>query len=363
MNLDEGTVAALPPEAWADGVGRGRRMALLALLVLLAAVLALGVGAVAIPPQRVLELLLARAGLIAAADPGAADAAVLWAIRVPRVLAGVLVGAGLSVSGALMQGLFRNPLAEPGLVGVSAGAAAAAALAIVLGGPLLTLLPPALGPALLPGAAFIGGLLATGVALRVGRGADGDRGRLLLAGVAISAVSMALTGLLVTVASDAQLRSLTFWSLGSLGGVTWPALALLGLLVLPPLLLVGRLANALDALAAGDRAALHLGVDVRRLERAAVLLTALVTGACVAATGVIGFVGLVVPHLARRLLGADHRGLLPASALLGALLLTLADLLARTVAAPVELPIGAVTALVGGPFFLWRLRRVGFSAC
>ena len=346
-----------PPAGEAASVVRGR-WALPALGVALVGtvVLGVGVGSVAIAPGQVFAILLDRLGLGGGAAVEPAQELILLHIRLPRVLLGALVGAALGVSGAVMQGLFGNPLAEPGLVGISAGSALCAVAFIVLGGGLA--LPPlaqAYGLAL---AAFLGGLGTTFLVYRLatqnGRTAVAT---LLLAGVALAALAGAGTGLLLFLADDAQLRTVTFWTLGSLGGATWTTLAAAGPLLLVSLLAAPGLARSLNALLLGEAEAFHLGVRVERAKRLAVLVAALGVGAAVAVSGVIGFVGLVVPHLVRLALGPDHRRLLPASALLGAVLLLLADLAARTVAAPAELPIGIVTALAGAPFFLWLLLR------
>lgn len=328
-------------------------LAALAFLLLAVALLSLGLGAIRIPPGRVLDVLL-RGG-----DPALArDAVVILDIRLPRTLLGLMVGAGLAVSGALMQGLFRNPLADPALVGVSAGAGLAAAGIIVMGDRLLAHLgiPGPLPYAVLPAGAFLGGLAATlalyGLATRFGRTSVAT---MLLAGLALGALSGAMTGLLVTVSDDRQLRDLTFWSLGSLGGATWAKVAASAPLILPVLAAVPFLGRGLNALVLGEAEAFHLGVPVERLKRTCILLVAVAVGAGVAAAGVIGFVGLVVPHALRLVIGPEHRLLLPASALLGGTLLVLADIAARMVAAPAELPIGIVTALLGAPVFLWLL--------
>ncbi|WP_459618675.1 FecCD family ABC transporter permease [Bordetella sp. 2513F-2] len=311
--------------------------------MLLAALLAAGSGAVRIPPAELPRLLWT-------AGNGPDDAlwrSVLLDIRLPRVLFALCAGAALAICGAAMQALFRNPLAEPGLVGISAGGALGAVCAIVLtrGGFALT------APA-----AFIGSLLATACAYALGRRVPGVAG-LLLAGIAINTVAGSLIGLLTFMASDAQLRDLTFWSMGSLAGASWPLLAFLGPWTLLWSIWLASQWRVLNALLLGEREALHLGFALRSVRRRLVLATALIVGPLVAATGGIGFVGLVVPHLVRMSLGADHRWLLPASMLAGALALVLADWLARVVVIPAELPIGLVTSLVGGPFFLWLLAR------
>ncbi len=284
------------------------------------------------------------------------DRVVLWDIRLPRVLLGILVGAALAVSGAVLQGLFRNPLADPGIVGVSAGASLGAVCAIVLGGAL----PVAalLGVWLVPAAAFAGAwgatLLLFRIATRQGRTSVAT---MLLAGIALTALAMALTGLLVYMADDAQLRDFTFWNLGSLAGATWSRLSFAAPMILLPLLAAPLLGHGLNGLSLGEAAAGHMGIPVQRLKQAAVLVVAAATGAAVAVSGGIGFIGIVVPHLIRLISGPDHRMLLPNAALLGAALLLLADLFSRTVIAPAELPIGIVTAVIGGPFFLFILLR------
>ncbi|MBK1670135.1 heme ABC transporter permease [Rhodovibrio sodomensis] len=320
--------------------------------------LAVGHGAVQIAPGEVAAILGEQLGLIANADVTRAQETVLLAIRLPRAVLGLLVGAGLAVAGAALQGLFRNPLADPGLIGVSNGAALAAAATIVLGGAGVLGLPAWLVPHLLPISAFAGGVAATWlVYLIASREGTTDVAVMLLAGVALNAIVAAGIGLLIFLSNDQELRDLNFWLLGSLGGATWDRLAVSAPLILAPTLLLIAQGRRLNALLLGEVEAGHLGVAVERTKRTIVLLAAMAVGAAVALTGVIGFIGLVVPHLIRLLIGPDHRTLLPASILLGAALLLAADVLARTLALPAELPIGILTSTVGGPFFLWLLLR------
>ncbi len=337
---------------------RGARatLVLIALGALLVAsvLLSVGTGAVAIAPLEVVAILLARVGIELGVDVTPRQEAVLLAIRLPRVLLGVLVGAALAVAGAAMQGLFRNPLADPGLLGVSSGAALAAVTVIVVGGPLVA----SLGVWVLPAAAFIGSLLATLVVYALATaGGRTAVATMLLAGIAINALAGSGTGLFVFMADDAQLRDITFWSLGSLGGATWRTLSAAAPFMLAAIFLLPQFARALNAFLLGEAEARHLGVNVETVKLAIVFVTACAVGAAVSVSGIIGFIGLVVPHLIRLVIGPDHRILLPGTVLLGASLLLLADLLARTVVAPAELPIGIVTSLVGGPFFLWLLLR------
>ncbi|WP_445530149.1 FecCD family ABC transporter permease [Yunchengibacter salinarum] len=317
---------------------------------------ALTIGAMDLSVSAILSDMAYRLGLPGAALDGAREA-VFYQIRLPRAVLTLMTGAVLGVAGATLQGLFRNPLADPGLIGISSGAALAAALVIVAGS-WLPALPPAIMPFLLPLAAFGGGLGATILVMRLARvGRAIDVGTLLLGGVALNAVAGAGLGLAMYASTDQQLRDLTFWMLGSTAGADWSALALaLPFLGLPLLLLPG-LARGLNALAMGETGARHLGHPVDRLKRRAVVLVALGVGAAVSLTGVIGFVGLVVPHIVRLLITADHRFLLPGAALMGAALLLLADGLARTLVLPAELPIGVITSAVGGPFFFWLLLR------
>jgi iron complex transport system permease protein len=322
-------------------------VAALAAVLAVGLVLALATGAVRLPPGRILELL---AG--APAEPR--EAAVLFGIRLPRAMLAIAVGAALGLAGAAQQGLFRNPLADPALVGVSAGAALGAVGAIVLG----HLAPGAVQAFLVPVAAFAGGIAATVLALHLARASGGaGTGGLLLAGIAVNAVCAAGTGLFVTISDDRQLRDITFWTMGSLAAGGWNGgmLALLASLV-AALILLPR-ARALDALLLGEREAAALGVDVAALRRAVVTATALAVGAAVAAVGIIGFVGLVVPHLLRLAGTVRHGHLLPGAAIAGAGLLLLADAAARSLASPAEFPIGLVTSAIGGPFFIVLLLR------
>ncbi|AQZ93587.1 FecCD family ABC transporter permease [Halopseudomonas phragmitis] len=330
-------------------------MLLLTALLLLAFLLSLALGAVAIHPLDTVRALGRMLGLSQVAPE---TALIIEHIRLPRTLMGLLVGATLALTGAVMQGLFRNPLADPGLIGVSSGAALGAALVIVLGSWLLASLPASWMPYATVGGAFIGGVITTLLVYRLGQTAQGTSvASMLLAGIAIAAISGAFIGLLSYIADDTMLRTLTFWNMGSLGGANFERVGVLALCCALVWWRLPRQAKALNALLLGESEARHLGVDVERVKRELILLTALGVGACVAAAGLIGFVGLVVPHLVRLMLGADHRRVIPASMLLGGGLLLLADVVARLVVAPAELPIGILTALLGAPFFLMLLMR------
>lgn len=329
----------------------------LGLLLALALWLSLALGPVSLPLGDTLRAALRLAGVPLAADGLQQAELILGQIRMPRTLLGLAVGAVLALCGVAMQGLFRNPLADPGLIGVSSGAALGAAIAIV-GGAALGGLPELFAPYLLSLCAFFGGLVVTALVYRLGR-RNGQTSvtTMLLAGIALNALAFACIGLFTYLADDATLRTLTFWNLGSLNGASYARLWPLLLVTLAVALWLPRRAQALNALLLGESEARHLGVAVERLKRELVFCTALGVGAAVAAAGMIGFIGLVVPHLVRLLVGPDHRVLLPASALAGASLLLLADLFARLILAPAELPIGIVTALIGAPFFLYLLLR------
>ncbi|HEX5843168.1 MAG TPA: iron chelate uptake ABC transporter family permease subunit [Pseudomonas sp.] len=324
---------------------------------MLALWLSLALGPVSLPLADTLQALLRLLGLPLAGAGLEQTELILGQIRLPRTLLGLLVGAVLALCGVAMQGLFRNPLADPGLIGVSSGAALGAAVAIV-GGAALGGLPQALAPYLLSLCAFIGGLGVTALVYRLGR-RDGETqvATMLLAGIALTALAGAAIGLFTYLADDATLRTLTFWNLGSLNGASYSRLWPLLLVTAAVALWLPRRARALNALLLGESEARHLGFAVERVKAELVFCTALGVGAAVAAAGMIGFIGLVVPHLVRLLVGPDHRVLLPASALAGASLLLLADLAARLLLAPAELPIGIVTALIGAPFFLYLLLR------
>lgn len=278
----------------------------------------------------------------------------IWlTIRLPRVLLALLVGSALALSGCVMQGLFRNPLADPGLLGISSGAALAVAFWLVL--PISVPVLVALYAPMLT--AFIGSLSVMAVIFVLSKAGDGSLSRLLLVGIAINALCGALVGMLSWISSDTQLRQLSLWGMGSLGQAEWPTLLVSATLIIPSSLAVWWMAARLNLLQLGDEEAHYLGVNVRVLQRVLLLCSAVLVAASVAISGVIGFIGLVVPHLMRMWLGPDHRGLIPGSLLAGAILLLMADTLARTVAAPAEMPVGLLTSLLGAPWFLWLIFR------
>jgi len=312
---------------------------------------AVSMGSFDLSLSEVIATLADKVGLRVGTLPDDLGQSVLWEIRVPRVTLGLCVGAALGTAGALMQGSFANPLAEPGIVGVSSGAALGAVMSIVVGF-------HAFGTWSISIAAFVGGLAT--VLLVYGSARSGGRTEivtLVLTGVALNAMTGAVIGLMQYFSTDAELRSITFWMLGSLAQATWVKVAAVAPLAIGGTVLACTQARRLDLLALGERPAQHLGVDVERLRLVTMVIVAVLTASAVAVSGVITFVGLVIPHLIRMLIGPGHRTLLPASALAGALIVVGGDLIARTAAAPAEIPLGVLTALVGSPVFFFLLRR------
>ena len=334
--------------------GRTRyRLVLLALGAGLVAsvVLGVGLGAVGISPLATLKLFAWKLHLSGRPGVSRADAVIVFQLRLPRVLLAAVVGAGLAAAGTVFQGLFRNPMADPAIIGVSSGAALGAVLVIAAGA------SGAYGGAAVPVAAFAGALVAAFLVYRLARvGPSVQVATLLLAGIAMAAVISSVMSLVMTFSGE-QIRDIYFWLLGGLGDRGWGALE-----AVTPLVALGvaaslALVTNLNLVTLGEERAAQLGVELDRFKREALAVGSLLAAAAVSVSGVIGFVGLMTPHLLRLVVGADHRRLLPASLLGGPVLLILADLVARTAVAPEELPVGAVTAILGGPFFLYLLRR------
>ena len=311
-------------------------------------------GAVAVAPRDWLAPLQAQ--------ELSGSAQVLWQLRLPRVLLAVVVGAALGLSGAMAQALFRNPLADPGLLGVTSGAACAVALMLTVFSAVQFALAPEWRLWLLPAAAFGGALSVCFVLDRVARWlTPGSVAGLLLTGLALNALTMAVVGLCTVIATDEQLRSLSFWTLGSLAGASWTVVLVIAVALAAVAVLARRRADAMNALALGEAVAEQVGVDVQRLRGIVIAGVALLCALAVAWCGAIGFIGLMAPHLVRQWAGPDQRTVLPLSMATGALLLVLADTLARTVAAPAEIPVGIFTALIGAPVFMAILRGVARS--
>lgn len=324
----------------------------LSVALLMSILISAGTGQLGIPPQEVLGSLLHRVGIDWLPFPThPAGDQTLWAIRFPRVAMAALVGVGLAVAGLIMQAIFGNPLAEPGVIGISSGAAVGAGLAIVFG---LTIF----GEWTTAVFAFVAGLAATLIVYTMSR-ADGKTEvvTLVLTGIAMNAIAGAAIALLTFLGDTQSREQIVFWQLGSLAGSRWSQVLIVAPVIAVGLLVAYAVARKLDLLSLGERNARHLGVNVEALRIGMIFIVALLTGAAVAFAGIIAFVGLVIPHLMRMILGPAHLPLVTASALGGALLLTLADLGARTIVPMADMPIGILTALVGGPFFFWLLRR------
>ena len=324
----------------------------LALALALSCAASLGFGAAPVPLAQVLEILGQRLfGLQPEQAVSSAQDSIVWLIRAPRVVLGALVGAGLALVGTALQAVTRNPLADPHLLGVSSGAALGAVIVVLYLGEFIGLLS-------LPLAAFVGALVSMLLVLAIAsRGGRLESDRLLLAGVAVSFVMMAASNLLLFLGDHHAASSVIFWMLGGLGLARWELLWLPALCLMLALLLLLGLARALNALMAGEHSAVSLGLEPRRVRLLVFVCASLLTGVLVSLSGAIGFVGLILPHVARFLVGAEHRRLLPVSALLGALFLVWVDVAARTLLAPQDLPIGIATAAIGGVFFVLLLRR------
>lgn len=332
-------------------------LGLLGATLLFLAVYSITVGAFAVSLPNTISILVSQLGLKVGVHTNQ-EANVLLFIRLPRILLAMLVGGGLGVAGAALQGLFRNPLVEPGLIGVSSGSALFAVIFIVFGS-YFSWATQFFGGFGLPIFAFVGGLINVSLVYKMANsGGKTDISLLILAGVALTALSGALIGLAIFYADDAALRNFTFWSLGDVGGASWDKVSIAFFLILGPSFLLVLQFRNLNALAMGENEAFHMGVNVQQVKYTVLLISALVVGVGVSMTGTIGFVGLIVPHLIRLKFGADHRLVLPGSFLLGATLLTGADLLARTIVMPAELPIGIITAIIGSPFFIWLIINV-----
>lgn len=314
------------------------------------ALAALMLGPVSVPPDRIAAVLSGGGDM--------AERAIVLDIRLPRLLLALATGAALALAGAAMQGMLRNPLADPGLIGVTGGASLGAVTVIVLGEAAAAGLPGALRPYLLPVAAFIGGGAVIALLFALARRAgETSVATIILAGVALNAIAGAMIGCLVYISDDQQLRDLTFWSMGGLGAADWRVVLVALALVAAALPMFMGAVRALDLLQLGERAAFHAGLDVERAKRRLAFATALAVGAVTAAAGPIGFIGLVAPHLARLVVGPAHRALMPVAALFGLALVLAADLGVRLAIPPAEPPIGLATSLIGGPFFLWLLLR------
>lgn len=330
----------------------------LCILLILAGITSVCMGALDISLSKLWAILTYQLGWSDKVNFSTQQEAVLMRIRLPRMVLGGLVGAALGISGAALQGLFRNPLAEPGLIGISSGASLFAVLMIVMEAGPLRFMNAFFGYYALAISAFVGACLTTFFVYRVAVGKKkADITTLLLAGIAINALAGSFTGLLTSISTEDQLRNITFWSLGSLGGASWKTVT--GILPFVAISLIGLpfFSKSLNGLALGESQAGHMGIRVNNLKRMVVILATLGVGASVAVSGMIAFIGLVIPHILRMAFTPDHRLIIPGSALLGASVLILSDIISRTLAAPTELPIGIVTAIIGSPVFIYIILK------
>ena len=324
----------------------------LAVLLPVVAIVSLSVGTISIPLSDILNALFA---ITSGGGENFQFNSIILDIRLPRMLLALLVGAVLAVLGTVMQGLFRNPLADPSLVGVSGGASVGASVVIVLVGAVAS---PLAGLSLISLGAFIGGVISTLIVYRVATSGMGTSvTTMLLAGIAIGAIAGAINSLLSYFSDNQMLRQISVWQMGNLGGANWLKVGIMAVVSGLMLLILSSQAKPLNALLLGESEARHLGIDVQKVKRKLIFLTALGVGVSVALAGLIGFIGLIIPHIVRLLIGPDHRWLLPTTALAGASLLMIADSIARVVVLPAELPTGILTALLGAPFFIALLIR------
>lgn len=291
---------------------------------------------------------------------------VLINIRFPRVILAILVGAGLGTSGAILQGLFRNPLVDPGFIGVSSGAAVGAIISIMFGKLISNFLPHILQAFLLPILAIVGSFLTIMIVYSLSK-VNGKTNvmAMLLSGVAINAIAGSIIGFFVSISSDLELRSFTFWTMGGLDNSDWFIVILVSFFTILPFLFIYKFRKEIDIFMLGDSEATNLGVNVEYLKRKIILISSTMVGISVAFCGMIGFVGLVTPHLIRLFIAPNHKYLIPGSALLGSLILVLSDFISKTIISPAQLPIGIVTSAIGAPFFVWLIlsqkRRFSYS--
>ncbi len=339
----------------------GKMVWILGLILFACVVFAACTGALSISVAELWQIIAFKLGWISEMQVEEQKSIVFWIIRLPRVCLAVLIGAALGIAGASLQGLFRNPIADATLIGVTSGASLFAVFVIMLNVKYFGMLNELAGAYSISFVAFLGAACTTLLVYQLSKlTGDGGVTTLLLCGIAINAFVGAMTGLMTYLADDAQLRSITFWNLGSLGGANWTSVMAVGPFVAISILFMPYLSKALNLLVLGESQAASLGVNMRSLKQKVIILATMGVGASVAVAGTIGFVGLVVPHIIRTLFGPNHRTLIIGSALSGSIVLTLADTLSRTIVAPSELPIGILTAMLGTPFFiyiLWEQKR------
>ena len=350
-------------------VNKNIYLLILVVLLLVISFMSIAFGPVSISAGQMFDIILHKLGLSlskAGFSFSSTHESVLWDIRMPRILLGILVGLGLGCAGAILQGLFRNPLVDPGFIGVSSGAAVGAMVTIMFSSIISRYFYNFLIPFMLPILAMIGAFFTTMLIYRMSKVSNKTNiMAMLLSGIAINALSGSIIGLFVSISSDAQLRSFTFWTLGGLDNASWKIVGICSLFILTSFFVIYGIRRQLDIFMLGDAEAHHLGVKVESLKKKIILIASIMVGVSVSFCGMIGFIGLVTPHLIRLFIGPKHKYLIPGSALLGAILLVFSDLISKTVISPAQLPVGVVTSAIGAPFFIWLIfqqkGRIGYS--
>jgi len=334
------------------------RLFFLSMIIILFILLIVGIsfGPVSISFYDIFIIIFHKLGFFEKISVPEINEIVLLNIRLPRVILGALVGLALGTSGAILQGLFRNPLVDPGFIGVSSGAAVGAMFAILFTQFLQLIFWSVLVPFILPIMAIIGSFITTILVYKMSK-VSGKTNimTMLLSGIAVNAISGSVIGLFVSISSDVQLRSFTFWTLGGLDNADWLVVFLTSIFVFVPLVIVFKMRDELDIFMLGDSEAHHLGLNVESLKKKIILMSSVMVGISVSFCGMIGFVGLVTPHLVRLFIGPKHKLLIPGAALLGAIILSLSDLIAKSIIAPAQLPLGVITSAIGAPFFIWLI--------
>ena len=342
---------------------------LILILVIIFSIISLTSGPIKISIKEIFYILFNQFGFLGNTENdffSNIQESVLINIRFPRVILAILVGAGLGTSGAILQGLFRNPLVDPGFIGVSSGAAVGAIISIMFGKLISNFLPHILQAFLLPILAIVGSFLTIMIVYSLSK-VNGKTNvmAMLLSGVAINAIAGSIIGFFVSISSDLELRSFTFWTMGGLDNSDWFIVILVSFFTIVPFLFIYKFKTEIDIFMLGDSEAANLGVNVEYLKRKIILISSIMVGISVAFCGMIGFVGLVTPHLIRLFISPNHKYLIPGSALLGSLILVLSDFISKTIISPAQLPIGIVTSAIGAPFFVWLIlsqkRRFSYS--
>ena len=351
-----------------DGFNNRSFFYILLLILIIVSITSLIYGPVDLSIKNIFDIIISKLNITSSNDDlpfNNIQETVVWNIRLPRLLLGIIVGLALGSSGAVLQGLFRNPLVDPGFIGVSSGAAVGAMLAIMFSSFFFNLFKIS-SFLLLPVLSMLGAFIVTIIIYKLSKvESKTNIMAMLLSGIAINAFAGAIIGILVSISSDAQLRSFTFWTLGGLDRGNWDIIGLSYLLILGCFVIVFLIRDKLDIFMLGDAEAYHLGIDVERLKKLIILISSLMVGITVSFCGMIGFIGLVTPHLVRLTIGPIHKYLIPCSAILGSIILVLADLISKTIIAPAQLPVGVITSSIGAPIFIWLIynqrKKIGYT--